>query len=58
MSDDKGKRGSPDNKLIDVNDPDEIRNWTKSFGVSAEQLKQAVKAVGTSADKVRAHLKK
>jgi len=58
MTDDKKSRNSPDNKRIDVNDPNEVRNWTKSLGVTAEQLKDAVKKAGTSADAVRAHLKK
>ena len=58
MSDDKQDRGSPDRDRIDMNDPDEVRNWTKSLGVSREQLEQAVRAVGDRADKVRSHLGK
>jgi len=58
MSDDKSKRGAPDNRLIDVNDADEVRNWSKSFGVTADELKAAVGQVGTSAENVREALKK
>lgn len=58
MSDDKSKRNSPDNRLIDMNDPDEVRNWTKSLGVTKEELERAVQAAGRSADKVREHLGK
>jgi len=58
MSDDKSKRGSPDRDRIDMNDPDEVRNWTKSLGVSKEELAAAVKAAGNTAEKVRAHLGK
>lgn len=58
MSDDKMDRGSPDRDRIDMNDPDEVRNWTKSLGVSKEQLEQAVRAVGDRADRVRSHLGK
>jgi hypothetical protein len=58
MSDDKTQRGSPDNKRIDVHDPNEIRHWTKSLGVTEEQLKEAVARVGTSAQKVREALRK
>lgn len=58
MSDDKSKRGSPDRDRIDMNDPDEVRNWTKSLGVSKEELEQAVKAAGNTAEKVRKHLGK
>lgn len=57
MSDDKSKRGSPDRDRIDMSDPDEVRNWTKSLGVSKEELQRAVAAAGNQADKVRAHLK-
>ncbi|HUP97181.1 MAG TPA: DUF3606 domain-containing protein [Usitatibacter sp.] len=52
MSDDKSNRGSPDRDRIDLSDPDEVRNWTKSLNVSKEQLRQAVEAVGNTAGKV------
>jgi len=57
MSDNKSNRGSPDRDRIDINDPDEVRNWTKSLGVSKEELEAAVRAAGTQADKVREHLR-
>jgi len=56
MSDDKSKRGSPDRDRIDINDPDEVRNWTKSLGVTKEELQRAVEAVGTTAGKVYDYL--
>ena len=56
MSDNKGNRGSPDRDRIDMNDPDEVRNWTKSLGVSKDQLEQAVQAVGSTATKVREYV--
>ena len=52
MSDDKTNRGSPDRDRIDLNDPDEVRNWTQSLGVSREELQRAVEAVGNTAGKV------
>jgi hypothetical protein len=58
MSDDKGNRGSPDRDRIDLSDPDEVRNWTKSLGVSREELERAVQAAGPIASKVREHLRK
>jgi hypothetical protein len=58
MADDKSARNSPDNKRIDVNDPDEVRNWTKALGVTPERLKEAVAKVSTSVEAVRAHLEK
>jgi len=57
MSDDKTNRGSPDRNRIDMNDPDEVRNWTKSLGVSKEELQRAVTAAGPQADKVREFLR-
>jgi hypothetical protein len=58
MSDDKSKRGSPDRKRIDIHDPNEVRHWRKSLGVTEQRLKDAVAQVGTSAAKVREHLSK
>lgn len=58
MSDSKAKRGSPDNKRIDIKDPNEVRNWTKSLGITKAELEKAVKAAGTSAAAVRKHLGK
>ena len=58
MSDDKSNRGPPDNKRIDIHDPNEVRHWTKSLGVNEQQLKDAVARVGTSAEKVRESLGK
>ena len=57
MSDDKSNRGSPDRDRIDMQDPDEVRNWTQSLGVSKEELQRAVEAVGPVASKVREHLR-
>jgi hypothetical protein len=56
MSDDKSNRGAPDRDRIDLNDPDEVRNWTKSLGVTKEELQRAVEAVGTTAGKVYDYL--
>ena len=56
MSDDKGNPGRPDKDRIDMNDPDEVRNWTKSLGISREELAKAVEAVGNTAGKVYDYL--
>lgn len=56
MSDDKSKTGA-DRKRIDVNSDYELRDWSKSLGVTPDELKQVVGKVGTSAEKVREHLK-
>jgi hypothetical protein len=56
--DNKTKTGSPDSDLINVSEDYEVQYWSKKFGVSAEQLKSAIKAVGNSAKAVGKHLKK
>jgi hypothetical protein len=56
MSDNKSNRGSPDRDRIDIHDEDEVRNWTKSLGISKEELQRAVEAAGDRAEQVRAWL--
>lgn len=58
MSDDKKNTGSPDRDRINVNEDYEVHYWTKELGVTAEQLRAAVKAVGPTSKAVRAHLGK
>ena len=58
MPDNKKMTGSPDSKRIDIHDPNEVRDWTKSFGCTQVELKRAVNEVGTSAVAVKKHLKK
>lgn len=58
MSDDKKKSGSPDRDRINVNEVYELQYWTKALGVSAEELRAAVEAVGPTAAAVREHLGK
>lgn len=58
MSDDLTNRGSQDRARINVNEDHELRYWTKELGVSEQQLKEAVKAVGVSVKAVKEHLKK
>jgi hypothetical protein len=57
MSDDKSKSGGQDRKLISLSEDYEVRDWSKKFGVTAEELKAAVEAVGNDAAAVEAHLK-
>ena len=56
MSDDKSKTAH-DRNLINQSEPYEIRDWTKALGVTEDELRRAVAAVGNSVDKVREHLK-
>lgn len=57
MSDDKSKTGA-DRKLISLEQAHELRDWMKSLGCTEQQLRDAVKAVGHSAEAVRAYLAK
>jgi hypothetical protein len=58
MSDDKKNTGSPDRDRINVNEDYELQYWTEALGVSADELRAAVKAVGPTAAAVRKHLGK
>jgi len=58
MADDKTKTGSPDSDLINTSENYEVEYWSKKFGVSAEELKAAVKAAGNSVSAVRKQLNK
>ena len=55
MSDDTTKTAL-DRKLISLEEDYEVRDWCQSLGCTPEQLREAVKAVGNSADAVRKHL--
>lgn len=56
--DNKKDIGSPDRDRINVHEDYELQEWATSLGVTKEQIKEAVEAVGTSAEKVREYLKK
>ena len=45
------------NTRISLEQDYEVRDWTKSLGVTEAELTAAVKAVGNSAEKVREYLK-
>lgn len=56
--DDKKNVGNPDRSRINVHEEYELNDWSKKFGVSQEELKAAVKAVGTEAKDVEEYLSK
>ena len=58
MTDNKKNTGKPDRDRISLSEDYEVQDWSKKFGVSAEELKKAVKQVGSNAKDVEAHLKK
>lgn len=57
MTDSTNKRGEPDRSLINVNQDHELRYWTQTLDVTEDELRAAVAAVGTQADKVREYLR-
>lgn len=56
MSDDLTNAGPADRSRISLEEDWEVEWWTKSLGVSEEELRNAVAAVGQSATAVREHL--
>lgn len=56
MPDDKRNSGSQDRDRINVNQDYELRSWAKSMNTTPERLKEAVRAVGDRADKVRDYI--
>lgn len=58
MADDKTKSGGQERTRINTDQDYEVRDWSKKLGVSAEQPKAAVKAGGSNARNVEAHLMK
>ena len=58
MPDDPKQVGKSDRDRINVNEDYELRDWSKSLGVSADQLKEAVRKVGPMVADVRRALGK
>lgn len=56
--DDTSKVGKQDRDRIDVNEDYELRDWSKKFGVTPDELKSAVEIVGPMAKDVQEHLGK
>lgn len=57
MADDKTLRSPQDASKISLSEDYEVAYWTKKFGVNADELRAAVKAVGNGAGAVERHLK-
>jgi hypothetical protein len=56
MTDKMTDRVTDDRRHINVDEPYDVRYWTKALDVSEARLREAVIAVGTSADAVRRYL--
>src|SRR3954468_23706988 len=56
MADDLKKTGKPDDARINVEQEHELRYWSAKFGVTADEIRQAVKAAGPMVKDVRQKL--
>lgn len=57
MSDDTQQRGPQDRARISLEQAHELRYWSERFGVGEQRLREAVAAVGVSADAVERYLR-
>lgn len=58
MSDDKSKTASPDRDRINLTEDYEVQYWSRALDVTADELRAAVNAVGSTTKAVRAYLGK
>ena len=56
MADDPKQTGKPDDQRINVDQGHEVKYWSKQFGVTEQELRQAVKNAGPMVKDVRARL--
>jgi hypothetical protein len=56
MADDRAKLGRQDDERINVEQDHELAYWSRTFGVSRDQLRSAVAKVGPRVRDVRDHL--
>ncbi len=57
MADDKSNTGGGDRSRISLSEDYEVRDWARKFGITPEELKAAVTAVGNQSKDVEAYLK-
>jgi hypothetical protein len=57
MSDNTTQRGGQDRQRINIHQDYELRDWAARLGVTRDQLRQAVDAVGDRAEKVEQYLR-
>ncbi|MBD8825293.1 DUF3606 domain-containing protein [Pseudomonas sp. CFBP 13602] len=58
MADDLKNRGPQDRARVNTTEQWELSYWTKQFGVTEQQLEDAVRAVGPMVADVQKHLNK
>lgn len=57
MSDNKDQRGGQDRERISLGEDYEVRDWSRKFGVTEDQLRAAVGKVGDRAEDVERELR-
>lgn len=58
MADNLFLRGQPDRSKVNIHEPWEVEYWTKKWGITHQQLRTAVAAVGPAAAAVARYLGK
>ena len=56
MASNRNDSGPRDRTNINMNEPFEVRYWSKELGISLSQLKAIVQKVGSGTDAIRAEL--
>lgn len=56
MADNKAMRGGQDRSRINIHESYEVQYWKEKFDVTADELRDAVAAVGTNAADVEQYL--
>jgi hypothetical protein len=57
MADNPNIRGDGDRQRINVDQDHEVRYWSQKLGVTADELREAVRAVGPMANAVEQRLR-
>ena len=57
MPDDKAKTGRADRDRVNLEQDYEVRDWCQSLGITEQELRGAVQAVGNTASKVREYIR-
>jgi Protein of unknown function (DUF3606) len=58
VADDKSNRGEQDRIRVNVHEQYEVEYWTRKWGITAQQLRDAVAKVGVMVKDVAKHLGK
>jgi hypothetical protein len=56
MAEDRKVNPTAEPVRIDIDQPAAVRDWSREFGVTEEELRAAVRAVGPMSDNVWEHL--